>query len=868
MPIDIHLKQKLEELDEKYGGDEMYRVFGPSSLTWSTIDSSRAYMWNQHIKQSLTLLSPDVPRLQTGFEKSIGKKNHSYKKLSGAWEIKQIIPKFTHNDSDSQLSKHNQIYSIVLYNKKKDLYDIIEKPVAENLTEKFGYVYNTEYMDSLNEGDKITDQILYKATSYDDQMNYRYGKNARIFYSTSTDTIEDAVVIRKGWADTVKSVEIDNIQVPVNDNDVLLNIYGDDSTYKAFPDIGETVKDSLICATRRINKAHLLYDFQKEHMRELMDTDIDYYASKKSVVYDINVYYNGDDEFPSNLFNKQLKKYYEDNCKYAADVLEACNEIKESGSNYTDNVTYYRSLYKNYNDPEYKWKNKDKTFGHIVLEFKVKSIVSLDLGSKVTGRFGNKGVVSRVADDTSAIGDAVIDNIDDGTMTEEEKNLIRSNINIADDDRMPYYIRDGERVYADVLLNSSGAIRRLNPGQLTEVETNFIAEQVQYKIKKAKTIEEKEEILFKFLDNISHDESTFFRNIYNSYDQVKLINGVSVRFASPEYKLAFIRDVEENGFYIVRPPHKPILFDDVVRLYDLFPDITPMDIYVDLFGMKQRKTMRKGIIGYQYLIILKQNSNKNFSARSTFRVNRSNLPAKDIAKKTNRSSYARTPVRLSEIYNLMTSINGTDLAEYNIFMRSSALGRKSLDRIISADGNPLKLHKLKIKDNFTNSNADILAAKLKTLGLRLYFSPYKEGRVTIYDDNTVCPLHFGDYVVYDYPRNRNMYNELFNLFEKEMKSNMIIETYRGEKHDICWNNVFNNSDIIDKFTITDDIKELLKNTTKGYDASLMQSIKTFTSKKTISAVSTDTVPKKRGRKSKAEKEELLRRQQESLDETN
>ena len=68
MPVDIHLKQTLEELDNTYGGEEMYRVFGPSSLTWSMIDSSRAYMWNQHVKQSLTLLNTDFPNLKTGFE--------------------------------------------------------------------------------------------------------------------------------------------------------------------------------------------------------------------------------------------------------------------------------------------------------------------------------------------------------------------------------------------------------------------------------------------------------------------------------------------------------------------------------------------------------------------------------------------------------------------------------------------------------------------------------------------------------------------------------------------------------------------------------------------------------------------------------
>lgn len=866
MPVDIHLKQKLEELDEVYGGDEMFRIFGPSSLTWSTIDSSRAYMWNQHIKQSLTLLDPDVPHLQTGFENSVGKYNHAYKKLNGTWEVKQIIPKFSFPEEMMGDPNTNriQIYTLVLYNKKNDTYDIIEKPIAENLTEKFGYVYNTSFMDSLKVGDKITDDILYKSTAYDDHMNYRYGKNARVMYTTSTDTIEDAIVIRKGWADGVKSVEIDNIQVPVNDNDVLLNLYGNDDNYKPFPDIGESVKDSLICATRRINKSHLLYDFQKEHMRELMDTDTDYYTSKDSIVYDINVYYNGDDEFPSNLFNRQLKRYYDDNCRYARDILEACNVIKRSGSKYTENVTYFRSHYLHYNDNEYKWKNKEKAFGHVILEFKVKSTIGLDLGSKITGRYGNKGVISRIMEeDESAFSESIVDLVDDGTLSEDDRRLLKAKINIVDDERMPYYIQDGKRVYADVQFNSSGAIRRLNPGQLVEVEVNFIADQVQNKIRHAKSLSEKEEILFKFLECVNQDQYTFFKNIYDSYEETKMIKGINVRFMAPRYKEAFIADVEKNGFYIVRPPHKPLLFDDIVRLYDTFPDIKPVDIYVDLFGMQQRKTMRKGVIGYQYILILKQNSNKNFSARSTFRVNRSNLPAKDIAKKTNRSSYARTPVRLSEIYNLMASISGTDLAEYNIFMRSSALGRKSLDRIIAADGNPLKIQKLKVKDTFTNANADILAAKLKTIGLRLYFSPIEEGRTTVHDDTKVCALHFDDYVIYDYPRYREMYQELFKRFKAKMNTFMMIESYRGEKCDICWDEIFNDSDIQAKYDITEDIKNQLKSVTKGRASSLMENLTTVSTRKSSTSDASNSAPRKRGRKSKAEKEEMLRQQQEN-----
>ena len=270
--------------------------------------------------------------------------------------------------------------------------------------------------------------------------------------------------------------------------------------------------------------------------------------------------------------------------------------------------------------------------------------------------------------------------------TEDDKRLLKSKIHIVDDERMPYYIQDGQRVYADITCNSSGAIRRLNPGQVVEVEFNFQAEQVMFMMRKLQTLEEKWALFEKFMDCASPDELTVFRTFYNSLDIKKDFKKVTLRLLDESGKRAFIQDVERHGFHVIRPPHKPLLYDDIIHIYEVFPEVRPKDIYIDLFGIKERKIMRKGIIGYEYMIVLKQNSNKNFSARSTFRVNRSNLPAKDIAKKTNRSSYARTPVRLSEIYNLFASNSGTDLAEHNIFTRSSAIGRKSLDRIIKAKG--------------------------------------------------------------------------------------------------------------------------------------------------------------------------------------
>ena len=336
MSVDTKLRHELEVMDEEFSGDNMVKMLGMSTLNWMNVDSSRQLMFNSHIKQLLTLVNPDVPRIQTGFENTIGSYSNAYKKLEGVWEVKDIIKKFPD-------IPNSHIYTVVFYNKKKDLYDMIEAPIAESLTEKFGYAYNISRMDEMKVGDKIKDEIIYKSTSFDDQMNYRLGKNATVFYSTSTDTLEDALVVRKGWADSIRSVEIDDVQVSVNTNEVLVNLYGDDKNYRTFPNIGEEVNNSLLCAVRVVNNDHLLYDFQKSNMRTTMDTDAEYYVSKHAQVYDIDVYYNGDKDFPDNLFYQQIKYYYEAGNEYARKLYRWADDIKKSGSNYTDNISHIRS---------------------------------------------------------------------------------------------------------------------------------------------------------------------------------------------------------------------------------------------------------------------------------------------------------------------------------------------------------------------------------------------------------------------------------------------------------------------------------------------------------------------------------------------
>lgn len=399
----------------------------------------------------------------------------------------------------------------------------------------------------------------------------------------------------------------------------------------------------------------------------------------------------------------------------------------------------------------------------------------------------------------------------------------------------------------------------VNPAQLCEVEVNFIAEQIQRKLKTLDNIDEKADLIFKFLNLVNEDECAFFKDMYDSWDYVKTVNGFTIRFTSQSQKEAFVKDVEETGFYLVRPPHKPLLYDDIKRLYNEFDWIKPVDVYINLFGMKRKKMLRPMVVGYKYMIILKQNSNKNFSARSTYRINRSHVPAKDVAKKTNKTSYAKTPVRLSEIYNPMASVSGRTMAEWNIFMRSSFLGRKSLDRILTAEGNPTEIVSLKVRPEFINSNADIINARLKAIGLRLRFNTQKKIVPDIYQD-VVSTLQIGPYTIMDKISKHENYVRVFYLYEKEFHKYEMIETYPGQKSDLCWDKIFELEEV-KSMGFSEEDKEMLKNTTKSAITRFMDSMKASEKKvKLIEDVDEDgniihREPKKRGRKPKKKPEE-------------
>lgn len=755
-------RKELEQLDKKI--TDMEYCYGPSSILYpSGTNSSRLNMGTQNEKQFVTLMHPDIARVQTGHERAFGEYSHAFKDIVGTWKVVDKIRKF---DND-------YVYTLVLYNEETDTYDMVEKLIAQYIGEKFGYGYNTKVMDSLNVGDVISDQKLYKSTSYDKHDNYRLGKNALVMYSSDVSTYEDGIKVRKGFLEEMSYYMVDQTYVPVNDNDILLFMHGE----KSFPDVGESVEDNdILCATRRYNSMYATYDFRENNVHRVYSTDNKYVCNMHTVIYDMDVYYNGDSPMVETIYNKQLIKYYNFCAAYNDKLYEVSTRIKDSGSKYTKMVSFIRKRAKGFTDPKCKFKYKDNAFSNVVIIFKTITPSVPKQGCKIVGRYGDKGVVSKICgDEETNASESGFDQNEYDNVSRTLAQLLNINleeirkvpISVVDDESMPY-TEDG--VVLDIILNATGAFRRLNTDQLFEVELNFAAERHRQWICTLPDDETKIKEIFKFIRMINKLEcDTFLAEFKVKLDPKNEDFVLSRSKKDAEFRHAFVAAVEKDGYYFIKPNNQVLRYEAFEEIYKTYSDIMqPYQLYVNIFGM-QKPMLRKAVIGYKYMYLLKQTSSKNFSARSTGTTTKAGLPTKSADKKENRIYNSNTPVCISELSDLQTQIQPVVLAEHNVFTRTSILGRKSLGRIINASGDPLKIGKLKIKRTYCNENVYALKARLKVMGIGYDFVTNR----TLREERIGKLRQFisvYNYVFFDTPVNRKYYVHLIDMYNYAVRS--------------------------------------------------------------------------------------------------
>jgi DNA-directed RNA polymerase beta subunit len=664
---------ELDKLEKKFHGKD--NLLGITALTIPAyISSNRAVMLASNLKQFKTLKYKELPRLRTNYEDVAGEHSSYLHRAKADCEVVAIIDKFAFAPKE--------VYYLVLYSKELDKYFLEIKKQGVEMQERFGFHINTDNMDKLEVGDKIPKGFtLWKSNSYDENDMYGYGINARCTWMCDCWTHEDAIRIRKGFADRCIAFEEETVEVTVNDNDYFINIYGDDEQYLGFPDVGSFLKTNMVCVLGKKNNSRLLYDMKEANLREVNSLEHRIYYAKfehNAKVWNIDIFCNKSiDEIPYNKHNAQIIKYIKNQQRFYTELNGVLGKIIKSGSKYDDDIGFWFKRSSDMLNPKTIFRKENSFPNYFHIKFQIEREVGIDIGNKLVGRYGNKGVVSI----------------------------------IVPDEEMPFTVDEyGNKRPLDIIFNTLGIPNRLISMPLYEVEFTGSADKIRRMLDHIESIEEKEKLFFHFM-SFFNDRGMFSElcDYYLNLNEKK--------------KKEFWESVSKDGIYIHIPPmwEKEYLYDRLKRLYKEIPECNPKeDVFINKFG-REIKMMNKLVVGEQYILVLKQSSKKGFSARSLGFINNKGLPDKTDRVRNNQSFYSGTPIKngIDDCNNLSIGVPSNEIAKFHLMYRNSVIGRREWSKLLTE--NPLDIDDIKLKPEFTNRNVEILNALLMCKGQGILF---------------------------------------------------------------------------------------------------------------------------------------------------
>lgn len=363
-----NLLQKLSEADRKIKHPEM--ILGTSGTTFGPMMSpQRVPMYVKHFVQHMTLEHPTFPRVFTGTENLYGDISTYYVKPTDRLQVMRVVKKFP----------TDHVSSVFVKNLETGEYDVIERADAKSLTEVFGFSFNNEVLDQLEENEVIEpDTILSRSTGYDEYNNHCIGTNAMALFSFHPNLTEDAALISQSFVERATFTKIHSIEIRIPPKNMIpLNVHGDSEHYKALPDVGDEIED-VVCALRNISITQMA-ELTNERLMQVNRLQDMVYTCKGEVI-DIDIFVNGD--VPDSPVYDQIRTYIEYQRKYYKAIYEFCQSIKREPRTTRLKTLYDRAIDFVNEDGMWIEKNIIKT---ININITIKERVYMTPGQKITG---------------------------------------------------------------------------------------------------------------------------------------------------------------------------------------------------------------------------------------------------------------------------------------------------------------------------------------------------------------------------------------------------------------------------------------------------------------------------------------------------
>lgn len=556
---------------------------------FSGIIANRTNLADAQLQQSVVLVNPELPKLSSGFENQVGGHTKAMLRADRDYEVIEVIERNVNNKL------------VVLKESGANHYHVVKMVNDINITETYGYVVEDMISDKKNV--KKGEMIYAPKNTFDEHDNFKYGVDLMMsFASIGNLTYEDAIVISQSAEDKLASYSISTVDVSVNENNILLNLYGTRDHYKAFPNIGEKLNNQIICGRRKISYLTSLLNLNTEKLtgEENIDTSEDtifYEHGSEVEVVDIEVFSNKSIDHLSEVdYNDQIIKILKDQNRYYSRIRSVLGDIIENPLNTTSgdfDYEYYNAI--SVMDPNLKWMD-EKEFENLIIRFKMRRVRKMDIGNKLTNRYGSKGV-------------KVV------TLPDEEMPITSSGVRL------------------EAFTSPLSPINRTNTFSILELELNFASRKVVEFMQKNSS-DVAISFYLKYLKIVNANQHDIAKKYIDSLDSVE----------------PFLEDLYANGIYLqILPFYHDVDIDALMNIHKLFED--PSDYEKETLFINGHELETKYVVAPMHFITLKQYAFGKFSARGTGGINMNGVPHKTRNFKFKESLHSTTPIRVGEMEN-------------------------------------------------------------------------------------------------------------------------------------------------------------------------------------------------------------------------
>ena len=581
--------------------------------------SPRACMDASHMSSRVPLITPDEPVLKTGIEYELGKYINDVR-VDHDCVVKAIVPKYREYGVDTP-----PVYTVFIeYEEDGHVYlDYIDVDTYRSSHGFFGYQLKPSD-EFLNLGYNSTipkDTILATTASYGKEGCYNYGLNANMVFMSHPSVAEDGFVVSESFVQRSKFTSIVKRVINITKDTIPLNINGTPDVFKFIPCIGEKVRaDGLLCALRPRNDWFSVSDMSDKNISELDFTfDTCFYVNPNSTVIDVSVTRGNyvKPEFTSKM-TEQLDTYAEMLVNYYRNVVSKYEHLvneKKVMYGTVDSIKFTPRLLRFVTDSMIKvnmanhGKNKlcyrKLPIDQYRIEVTTISTIQPDLGYKLTGLHGDKGVICRI--------------LPDECMPVDEM---------------------GNR--ADIIADSTATISRMIPGRVYQAYMSAFARDNRQRI----NLHFNNKYGLNYLGKITSDDLNWFRAYL--HDVYSFVNSEMVDFLnslSEEDLRNHLTEVVTDNLYLYYPTDNEKNIVDVIDAIERTPykPYIGKVSYVDELGRKVT-TQEPVRVGQLYILILEKIAN-TYSGVSSAKVNNFGFPVKSTNLDKFKYPHSLTPTK-------------------------------------------------------------------------------------------------------------------------------------------------------------------------------------------------------------------------------